>query len=93
MPLYIIANCCWDPAADAAHNGLISTTDLANYLNVRLPMLTEGRQAPGMEVRERLIVGRIAAARASAQPTRSISPDRPAAPLTASVPGLTSVRG
>jgi WD40 repeat protein len=40
-----------DPAADTARNGLISTTGLANYLNVRVPMLTDGRQTPGMEVR------------------------------------------
>jgi hypothetical protein len=40
-----------DPAADTARNGLISTTGLANYLNLRVPMLTEGRQTPGMEVR------------------------------------------
>jgi uncharacterized caspase-like protein len=40
-----------DPAADTARNGLISPTGLANYLNVRVPMLTDGRQTPGMEVR------------------------------------------
>jgi len=40
-----------DPAADINHNGLISTTGLANYLMKRVPELTDGRQTPGMEVR------------------------------------------
>jgi WD40 repeat protein len=40
-----------DPAADITHNGLISTTGLANYVATRVPMLTEGKQTPGMEVR------------------------------------------
>lgn len=40
-----------DPAADINHNGLISTTGLANYLMKRVPELTDGHQTPGMEVR------------------------------------------
>jgi len=38
-------------AADTNHNGLISTTGLATYLNRRVPTLTDGHQTPGMEVR------------------------------------------
>ena len=40
-----------DPAADINHNGLISTTGLANYLMKHVPELTDGQQTPGMEVR------------------------------------------
>jgi WD40 repeat protein len=40
-----------DPAADINRNGLISTTGLATYLNIRVPALTDGKQTPGMEVR------------------------------------------
>lgn len=40
-----------DPAADINRNGLISPTGLANYLATRVPMLTGGKQTPGMEVR------------------------------------------
>jgi hypothetical protein len=40
-----------DPAADINHNGLISTTGLANYLMKRVPDLTDGRQTPGIELR------------------------------------------
>jgi hypothetical protein len=40
-----------DPEADINRNHLISTTGLETYLNKHVPMLTEGKQHPGMEVR------------------------------------------
>jgi uncharacterized caspase-like protein len=40
-----------DPAADTNHNGLMSTTGLATYLDRRVPTLTDDKQTPGMEVR------------------------------------------
>jgi uncharacterized caspase-like protein len=40
-----------DPAADVNKNGLISTNGLAAYIANRVPVLTQGKQHPGMEVR------------------------------------------
>lgn len=37
--------------ADTDHNGLISITELTNYLTAHLPDLTRGRQHPGIEMR------------------------------------------
>jgi uncharacterized caspase-like protein len=48
-------------AADTDHNGVISVTELVDYLNRRLPDLTHGEQVPGMEVHfssDILIAGR-----------------------------------
>ena len=40
-----------DPEADINKNGLISTNGLAAYIANRVPMLTNEKQHPGMEVR------------------------------------------
>jgi WD40 repeat protein len=40
-----------DPKADMNKNGLISTNGLAAYIANRVPMLTQDKQHPGMEVR------------------------------------------
>jgi hypothetical protein len=40
-----------DPEADMNKNGLISTNGLAAYIAIRVPMLTDNKQHPGMEVR------------------------------------------
>jgi hypothetical protein len=40
-----------DPAADANRNGFINATGLAAYVADRVPMLTDDKQHPGMEVR------------------------------------------
>jgi len=40
-----------DPAADVNRNGLITPTGLAAYVENRVPMLTDDKQHPGMEVR------------------------------------------
>jgi uncharacterized caspase-like protein len=40
-----------DPAADVNRNGLITPTALAAYVGNRVPMLTQDKQHPGMEVR------------------------------------------
>jgi hypothetical protein len=40
-----------DPEADTNKNGLISTNGLAAYIGNRVPMLTQDKQHPGMEVR------------------------------------------
>jgi hypothetical protein len=40
-----------DPAADVNRNGLITPTALAAYVENRVPMLTQDKQHPGMEVR------------------------------------------
>jgi uncharacterized caspase-like protein len=37
--------------ADTDRNGLISVTDLTSYLTTHVPILTENRQTPGIEVR------------------------------------------
>jgi hypothetical protein len=38
-------------AADIDRNGLINPNGLAAYVTKRVPMLTEDKQHPGMEVR------------------------------------------
>lgn len=40
-----------DDGADADHNGLITTTELADYIGNAVPALTGGRQTPGIEIR------------------------------------------
>lgn len=40
-----------DPAADADHNGLITTTGLAHYLVTHVGTLTNGAQNPAFEIR------------------------------------------
>ena len=40
-----------DPAADVNRNGLITPTGLAAYISNRVPILTDDKQHPGMEVR------------------------------------------
>jgi uncharacterized caspase-like protein len=37
--------------ADTDHNGLVSVTELTQYLATQVPSLTRGEQTPGMEVR------------------------------------------
>jgi Caspase domain/WD domain, G-beta repeat len=40
-----------DPAADVDRNGLITASGLEHYVKNRVPMLTQDKQHPGMEVR------------------------------------------
>jgi uncharacterized caspase-like protein len=40
-----------DPAADLHKNRLISAIGLANFIKMRVPLLTDGHQNPGMEIR------------------------------------------
>jgi WD40 repeat protein len=47
----VLLDALTDHATDTDHNGLITPNELAQYVDMRVVSLTNGRQTPGMEVR------------------------------------------